>query len=244
MRPRGRKGWVVSKISRFFLACVLAAPLANAQKVEEEILSRAVWALQNAADVPEGIPPPILNKAECVIVFPSVKTFGFGSGTASARGALTCRTAPDFTGAWGTPAMFVLDSGPVQFKFVEQETDLIVLVMSPEGAESVLKANLVLKFESAGKGREAAPGPSVRELSREAGTARADFLVYRRSGDSMLGASLEGCVLRADTGANRKVYGSRPMTKQIVFQNVVPPTASGRKIADFLNQRSPKNLSK
>src|SRR2546421_3017345 len=56
-----------------------------------------------------SIPKSILDRAECVIVVPSVKKFAIGIGGSYGRGAMSCRSGQNYTGAWGPPAMYALE---------------------------------------------------------------------------------------------------------------------------------------
>jgi lipid-binding SYLF domain-containing protein len=65
-------------------------------------------------DLPDNIPQELLEKAECVIVIPSVKKLAFGVGASYGRGAMVCRRGETFRGPWGAPAMYALEGGSLR----------------------------------------------------------------------------------------------------------------------------------
>ena len=58
----------------------------------------------------KGIPKDLLEKAECVAVFPSVLKAGFIVGGQGGRGVASCRTV----NGWSAPAYFTLGGGSVR----------------------------------------------------------------------------------------------------------------------------------
>jgi lipid-binding SYLF domain-containing protein len=67
---------------------------ADKQK-DEDTLRQANLVLQGLIDS-KSIPPDLLSKADCVLVLPNVKKFGFGVGGSGGRGPLLCRGGEDF----------------------------------------------------------------------------------------------------------------------------------------------------
>lgn len=76
---------------------LLAASQAFAQEDENKRIQIAGEVMKEILNVPEDIPHDLLNKAECVIVLPSVKKFAFGVGGSYGRGVMTCRSAGSST---------------------------------------------------------------------------------------------------------------------------------------------------
>lgn len=212
---------------------------ARAEEKEAERLRNSATVLKEIFGMPDSVPKELLDRAECVIVFPSVKKFAVGIGGSYGRGAITCRGGESFDGAWSAPAMFALEGGSIGFQLGGQATDFVLLVMNDRGAESVLGSKVKL-----GADASAAAGPK----GRTAGAAtdivmRAEILTYSRSRGLFAGVSLEGSTLRFDGDANQAVYGKALTAKEIVRSGSVSPTADGQRIVAILNQRSPKNLS-
>src|SRR5260370_19594647 len=126
--------------------CILfaASPL-FADNKEQKRLENAGTVMQEVMGVPDDIPQELLDKAECVIVFPSVLKAAFVVGGSYGRGAMVCRTGEHFSGAWGAPAMYALEGASVGFQLGGQATDLVLLVMNNKGASSILSSKVKLE---------------------------------------------------------------------------------------------------
>ncbi len=213
-------------------------PLA-AQEKENQRLEECGMVLQEILDIPDNIPQSLLDKAECVIVFPSVKKGAIGIGGSYGRGAITCRSGANFTGRWSAPAMFALEGFNIGFQLGGQATDFVLLVMNPKGAESVLHSKVKL-----GGDASAAAGPKGRAASANTDIVmKAEILSYSRSRGLFAGVSLEGSTLRSDGGANKNLYGRDLSAEYIVRHAGAKTPTSGLKLVNLLNKRSPKNLS-
>lgn len=217
---------------------VIALP-AYAQEKEKERLQQSASVLEEILGIPDNVPQALLDKAECVIIFPSVKKFAIGFGGSYGRGAAVCRSGKEFTGAWGAPAMFALEGGSFGLQLGGQATDFLLLVMNTKGAESVLGSKVKL-----GADASAAAGPKGRTTSAATDIVmRAEILSYSRSRGLFAGVSLEGSTLRSDGGANKNLYGRDLSARQICREGAVQGTSAGRPLIDLLNRRSPRNTS-
>src|SRR5271170_1529807 len=127
----------------FCLGLVAAAALYAANK-EQKRLENAGVVMQEIMNTPENIPGEVLEKADCVIVFPSVLKAAFVVGGSYGRGAMVCRTGKNFRGPWGPPAMYALEGGSIGFQIGGQATDLVLLVMNERGASSILNSKVKL----------------------------------------------------------------------------------------------------
>src|ERR1700726_4770388 len=117
-------------------ACLaLAAGAVYAEKLnkEQKRLEECGVVMQEVLNVPDNIPHELLEKAECVIVIPSVKKLAFGVGADYGRGAMICRTGEHFRGAWGAPAMYALEGGSIGFQIGGEAPALILLVLNDRG---------------------------------------------------------------------------------------------------------------
>src|SRR5215469_12500027 len=126
---------------RSFLAAIVIASLALPLEVgskEVDRLQNAGTVLKEILEVPDAIPQQLLDKAECVIVVPSVVKFAFAFGGSYGRGVMTCRTGTEFKGPWSAPTMMALEGGSFGFQLGGQATDYVLLVMNPRGADSIL----------------------------------------------------------------------------------------------------------
>jgi lipid-binding SYLF domain-containing protein len=218
------------------LSFALTAPL-HAQKKEQERLQEAGTVLKEILGMPEGIPQNLLNKAECVIVFPSVKKFAIGVGGSYGRGVITCRRGANFTGSFSAPAMFALEGGNIGFQLGGQATDFVLLVMNEKGANSVMSSKVKLGADAA-----AAAGPKGRDAAAATDIVmNAEILSYSRSKGLFAGISLEGSTLRSDGGANENLYGKKLSAKEIVREGKVPMPADARPLISLLNTKIPKH---
>lgn len=224
----------------FVLAISLACPaLAVDQTREQKRLSSCGQVFKEILDIPDGIPKDLLNKAECVIVMPTVLKFAFGVGGDFGRGAISCRTGQHFTGPWSAPALFALEGANIGFQIGGEATDFVLLVMNPRGANSILKSKVKL-----GADASVAGGPKGRTAAADTDIVmRAEVLSYSRSRGLFAGVSLEGSTLRSDGSANRKLYGRELSAKEIVREGKVAVPASGSEFISLLNKTSPKNES-
>jgi lipid-binding SYLF domain-containing protein len=208
-----------------------------AQSKEKDRLKNAASVMDEILGIPDNVPQDLLDKAECIIVLPSVKKFALGIGGSYGAGAMICRSGEKFTGTWGAPAMYKLEGGNIGFQIGGQATDFVLLIMNPKGAESVMASKAKL-----GADASAAAGPKGRAATAATDVAMtAEVLSYSRSKGLFGGVSLEGSTLRPDGDANKKLYGREISAKEILREGKV--TSADTNLADVLNRRSPKNLS-
>ena len=224
----------------FILALSLVFPASGiAQDKERERLATSGETLREILDIPDGLPKDLLNKAECVIVIPSVKKFAIGIGGSYGRGAISCRTGANFTGSWSAPAMFALEGANIGFQLGGQATDFVLLVMNPKGANSILGSKVKLGADAA-----VAAGPKGRAAAVQTDIVmKAEILTYSRSRGLFAGISLEGSTLRSDNGANEKLYGRKVSAREIVRNGAGGVPASGQLLVGLLNRATPRNLS-
>jgi lipid-binding SYLF domain-containing protein len=221
-------------------ACLsLVAGVVYARNKEQKRLEQCGVVMQEVLNVPENIPHELLEKAECVIVIPSVRKLAFGVGADYGRGAMVCRTGEHFRGAWGAPAMYALEGGSVGFQIGGEATDLILLVMNDRGMESILSSMVML-----GGDASIAAGPTGRDASADTDAwMRAEILSYSRSRGLFAGISLEGSTIRPDDDASADVYGHPVKAKDIVRGNATHVTGSGRLLVNTLQKSAPHNES-
>src|SRR5262249_16598378 len=151
-------------------------------------LQNAGQVMKEIIDIPDDIPQSLLDKADCVIVIPSVIKAAFIIGGSYGRGAMTCRSGDDFQGPWGAPTMMALQGGSFAFQLGGGATDLVLVVMNPRGASSILNRKVKL-----GADASAAAGPKGREAQADTDvTLRAEVLTYSRARGLFAGISLEG----------------------------------------------------
>jgi lipid-binding SYLF domain-containing protein len=199
-----------------------AASAANREK-DEDRLRNCGTVLQEILDVPDDIPQDLLDKADCVIVFPSVLKAAFIVGGSYGRGAMSCREGYDFKGPWSAPTMMALEGGSFGFQIGGEATDFVLLVMNERGANGILSSKVKL-----GADASAAAGPVGRNVSAETDAAlRADILSYSRARGLFAGISLEGSTVCPDNDGNKTIYGKEISAKEIVLeQKVAAPEAA------------------
>jgi SH3 domain-containing YSC84-like protein 1 len=221
------------------LVLLLAAPVGAEDDKETDRLRNAADVLKAIFGMPESIPRDLLDRAECVIVFPSVKKFAVGIGGSYGRGVIVCRSGESFNGTWGAPAMFALEGGSIGFQLGGQATDFVLLVMNDLGAKSVLNSKVKL-----GADASAAAGPKGRTTGAATDVVmRAEILTYSRARGLFAGVSLEGSTLRSDGGANENLYGRKLSAQDIVLGGAIAPPPAAQPLIDVLNKRSPVNRS-
>jgi len=221
------------------LTLVAGAVFAKTLNNEQKRLEECGVVMQEVLNVPDNIPQELLEKAECVIVIPSLKKLAFGVGASYGRGAMVCRQGEKFRGPWGAPAMYALEGGSVGFQIGGEATDLILLVMNDRGMESILSSKVKL-----GADASAAAGPKGRDASADTDAwMRAEILSYSRSRGLFAGVSLEGSTLRPDDDASADVYGHPIKAKDIVRSQKMGVPATGRHLVNVLQKSTPRNES-
>lgn len=213
---------------------------ADDKSKDEERIRNSGEVMKEILNIPDDIPQDLLDKADCVIVMPSVLKGAFGIGGSYGRGVMTCRSGDKFEGPWGAPTMMALEGVSFGFQLGGQATDFVLLVMNPRGASSILSSKVKLGADAA-----AAAGPKGRNAQAATDvTMRAEVLTYSRSRGLFAGISLEGSTLRPDNDANERIYGKKLEAKDIALHGAVPVPSAARVLIGTLNQHSPKNLSK
>jgi len=222
------------------LTCTLLLPAfaANDKKEEDRVKESGV-VLKEILNIPDDIPQDLLDKAECLVILPSVKKGAFGIGGSYGRGVMICRSGAHYTGLWGAPALYALEGINIGFQLGGQATDFVLLVMNPKGAESLLTSKVKL-----GADASAAAGPKGR--TAEAATdvvMKAEILSYSRSKGLFAGISLEGSTLRSDGSANEKLYKQQLSAKDIIRGGKVKAPPAAHDLIALLNKKTPKNKS-
>jgi len=219
---------------------IVPAVLSSAKDSDDEQrLQKAATVLGEIINIPDNIPQDLIDKAECMIVLPSVKKFAIGIGGNYGKGAMVCRGGAKFDGPWGAPAAMRLEGASIGFQLGGSATDFVLLIMNPKGAESLLSSKVKL-----GADASAAAGPKGRDTAAATDAQmNAEVLSYSRAKGLFAGVSLEGSTLRQDNDADKNIYGRDITAKEIVLEGKAQPTAGGQAIDDVLNKKSPKNLS-
>src|SRR6201981_3637652 len=217
--------YLMSMLLVVMAICPLCAFAADQEK-DTNRLENSGTVLKEILDVPDDIPQDLLNKARCVVVFPSVIKAAFIVGGSYGRGVMTCRTHKDYTGPWGAPTMMALEGGSVGLQIGGQATDFVILVMNNRGADSVLHSKVKL-----GGDASVAAGPKGRNATAETDASlRAEMLSYSRARGVFAGVSLQGSTVRPDNDANKRIYGKTVSAEDIITESRLHAPESAHKL--------------
>jgi len=227
-----------------FLASITMAVLvlafitpADKEAKEEDRIKDAGRVITEILNVPDDIPQDLLDKADCVVVFPSVLKAAFIVGASYGRGVMTCRTGSNFNGPWGAPSMMALEGGSFGLQIGGEATDFVLLVMNDRGANGILSSKVKL-----GGDASVAAGPVGRSASAETDASlRAEILSYSRARGAFAGVSLEGSTIRPDNDANERIYGQKLPARDIVLRNETSPPPAAAQLLSTLNARTPQH---
>src|SRR6202165_1815743 len=229
----------LSSIVLVVLPLLAQVASASNQTKDDERLRNSGTVLIEILDVPDSIPQELLDKADCVVVFPSVLKAAFIVGGSYGRGAMSCRKGESFTGPWGAPTMMALEGGSFGFQIGGEATDFVLLVMNERGARGILASKVKL-----GADASVAAGPVGRDASADTdATLRAQILSYSRARGLFAGVSLEGSTIRPDNGDNRLVYGEKISARDIVLSKAVAAPPAAEPLISTLDAKTPKHRS-
>lgn len=223
---------IAMKVLLFFLTSigmlVLILPgfAADKQK-DEDTLRQANLVLQGLIDS-KSIPPNLLSTADCVLILPNVKKFGFGVGGSGGRGPLLCREGDNFKGKWSAPSMYSVGGASVGLQVGGSSTDFVLLLMNPKVVNQVLNGKTKM-----GSDATAAAGPGATA----AAAADADILTYGRAKGVFAGVSLGGATVEPDNDANYRLYGKTLTATEIVRGNAVKASGEGQSLVSVLNSK-------
>ena len=193
--------------------------------------SKVVDELVKAPDA--DIPKDLLRKAECVAVIPGLKKAAFGVGAEIGRGAVSCKKDAG-KGPFGPPAMISVQGGSFGFQIGGQETDVVLLFMTPDSLKHLMRDKVKLGVDASVAG-----GPKGRTAAAATNaTMRAEILAYSRSRGVFAGVSLNGAVLRPDNDANKNLYSRSVEVKEIVEQGNLEIPEPARKFVESVSQAS------
>jgi lipid-binding SYLF domain-containing protein len=214
--------------------CLAVAVPVFAQGKEDTRLASSAEVLKGIMGGDKGLPGNVLDQADCILVFPSVKKVAVVIGGSYGRGALVCRTGADKNGKWGAPAMYKLDQGSIGVQLGSTATDFVLVIMNNKGAEQILNGKTKLGANAA-----AAAGPTGAAANGyNAESMKVDVLTYSRSKGLFAGVSLEGASMDTDDDANKALYGKAISASAIVDGGASVPSAA-QPLVGFLDSTSP-----
>jgi len=221
------------------LGCALISPGAVGSEREARARAqKAATAFREVMGAPDqAVPQELLDRAECVAVFPSVKKGGFVVGGQYGKGLISCRRNG---GGWGAPAFFTIGGGSFGLQIGGQAVDLVLLIMNESGVEGLLQD----KFEI-GAGAAASAGPVGRNAHASTDILmKAQILSYSRSRGLFAGLELKGAVITQDKDANRDVYRKEISARDILIDAKERPPVSVQIYPQTLQKFSPKRMRK
>jgi lipid-binding SYLF domain-containing protein len=215
-----------------FIAMLLVVPSFAADKQkDEDTLRQANLVLQGLIDS-KDIPPNLLSKANCVLILPGVKKFGFGVGGSGGRGPLLCRTGENFKGKWSAPAMYSVGGASVGLQVGGSSTDFVLLLMNAKVVNQILNGKTKM-----GSDATAAAGPGATA----AAAADVDVLTYGRAKGVFAGVSIGGATVEPDNDANYRLYSKTLTATDIVKGNSVKASGEGQALVSVLDSKIAKN---
>lgn len=224
---------ILPMIAALGVALLLATSGLSQGKMKDEKNQslKAAEVFREIMEIPEKeIPRDIIDKAECVAVFPHVVKAGFIVGGQGGRGVASCRTS---TG-WSAPAYFNLGGGSVGLQIGAQATDFVLLFMNKSGMDSLLSNDFTL-----GADASVAAGPVGRQTGASTDLKLdAQILSYSRSKGLFAGLELKGVVIKPDKDDMRDVYGQNITAKDVLKENKVTAPESVRAFPNTLARYS------
>jgi lipid-binding SYLF domain-containing protein len=222
---------VLCLLASLFLILV-TLPVWGADKASDEQTLRNAATVLQAMLSTNDVPRSVLEKADCIMILPSVKKFAFGVGGTGGRGPMSCREGNGFTGKWSPPAMYSIGGASAGFQVGGKASDIVIAIMAPTAVEKILNSKVKV-----GSDVSAAAGPGA-----SAGTMdnSADMLTYARSSGLFAGVSLDGASLNPDSDANARLYGKTVSAKEIVTGGV-KATAAGASLVSLLDTKAGKH---
>jgi SH3 domain-containing YSC84-like protein 1 len=229
---------VAAFVSLFALTISIHNVSGQGSKTDErERALKAATAFQEIMSAPDqGIPQELLDRAQCVAVFPSVKKGGFIVGGQYGKGLISCRRTQ---GSWGSPAYFTIGGGSFGLQIGGQAVDLVLLVMNKSGLEGLLQD----KFEI-GAGAAVSAGPVGRNAHVSTDVLlKTQIVSYSRSRGLFGGLELKGAVITQDKSANKDIYEQEISAREIIIDGKVRTPTTIRIFPSALRKFSPKGIS-
>ncbi len=222
----------VCLLASLFLVLV-TLPVWGASKADDEQTLRNAATVLQAMLSSKDIPPSVLEKADCIMILPSVKKFAVGIGGTGGRGPMSCREGKGFTGKWSPPAMYSIGGASAGFQIGGKASDIVIAIMAPTAVDKVLNSKVKVGTDVSAA---AGPGASAGTMSNTA-----DMLTYARSSGLFAGVSLDGASLNPDSDANQRLYEKPASAKEIVSGDV-KATSAGASLVSLLDSKAGKHV--
>src|SRR6202034_4829176 len=136
-------GETMKKTTIFAVSLIAAMGLTVfGQNKEEDRVKSAGTVISEIMNIPDDIPQDVIDKADCVVVLPSVLKAAFVFGGSYGRGVMTCRSGAHFHGPWSAPTMMALEGASFGLQLGGQATDFVLLLMSPKSADNIITSKV------------------------------------------------------------------------------------------------------
>jgi lipid-binding SYLF domain-containing protein len=218
-----------------------AADAAKGDRKEEsrmqETIRQAEEVLKASVSAPDkGIPKELLERAECIGVFPGVKKGAFVIGGEWGRGVFTCRKED---GTMGAPALFTMGGGSVGWQFGGKKVDAVMLIMNKDGVRHLLQDKFTLGGEVA-----AVAGPVGRTAQAATDAQmKAEILSWSQARGVFLGAAFKGAVIKPDAPAIEALYGEPMTATELLLADHVAPPGAAREFVETATEYSRRSTS-
>ncbi len=180
----------------------------------------------------KSIPRSILDRAQCVVIMPGLKSYSFVVGAQWGSGFLSCRGKRGV--GWTGPGAVSLKGGSFGLQVGSRDTDLLLLLMN-QGAEEKLLSNQI----TLGVDASAAAGPVGRSVGAQTDLQmNAEILSWSRASGLFAGISLQGAALRQDESTLQVLYGRATTNRQAITRRKSP--ASAKVLLGVLRKYSPR----
>jgi lipid-binding SYLF domain-containing protein len=199
------------------VGCIVSAAMAGQEENTDRRLQDAAAVVDEMMGMPDkGVPHDLLHKAQCIAIIPGLKKAAFVVGGQYGRGFASCRKPG---AGWGPPAAMRMEGGSFGLQLGAQSTDIILLVMNQRGMNRLTSDKFTLGVDAA-----IAAGPVGRNAQADTDVLMmAEILAWSRSRGVFAGISLQGATLRPDQSENKKIYGRKVRTKEVLSQGLPTP---------------------
>lgn len=220
---------------KLLVLSLLVLPLSAKEESVAERLSDAATVFSEIMHTPDKtIPTDLLDRAECVVIVPGLKSGGFIVGAKYGKGFILCRKSG--RAGWTAPGAVRIEGGSFGLQVGAAETDVIMLVMNDQGKKAVLSSQYTMGGQA-----EVAAGPVGRASSAQtSGWMNAGILSYSRSHGIFAGISLQGSTLRQDLDDNEALYGKKLQNEEIATSKTLHAPPSAKNLLTELNRYSPR----
>ncbi len=230
--PRLRS--IATKTLLYTTCLAITLPLFSKDKAVDRVTEST--AVLKTILTKQDIPKSVLDKAVCVLVYPSVRKVGIGLGVTYGRGLITCRKGPQMTGKWSAPSMYTLDTGSLGLQLGSSSTDFVLVVVTQRGADKILSGKLKL-----GADASAVAGPTGAKAVGF-NDPNVDVLAYSQAKGLFAGAAIGSASMATDDDMNKELYGKQLDAAQIVRDGVAPVPAAAQGLIAFLDKMSPAKM--